>query len=76
MKLPSVMLDKWFWITLLSVIFVVVVPLTVIWLVLQVPPMWRLAATITIFVMWAVVSGYKDWVISKSREFEEEPLEA
>jgi len=70
------MLDRWFWITILSVILIIVVPLTVIWLILQIPPVFRIIATVTIFVAWAVVSGYKDWVISKSKEAEKQPAKA
>lgn len=69
-KLSSVMLDRWAWITILSVILIIVVPLAVIWVIVQIPPMFRIIATTAIFVAWAVVSGYKDWVISKSKEAE------
>ena len=69
-KLSSAMLDKWAWFTILSIILVIVVPLALIWLILQIPEIFRIAATIAIFVVWAVVSGYKDWVISKRKEAE------
>ena len=62
--------DRWFWITVISVLLVLVVPLAVVWLILQVPPEIRIVATISIIVMWSVVSGYKDWIVSKRKEEE------
>lgn len=70
------MSDKWIWITIISVFLVLVVPLAVIWIILQAPPELRVIGTIAIIVIWSVVSGYKDWVISKRREAEEKPPKA
>lgn len=70
------MSNKWVWITIISVFLVLLVPLAVIWLILQAPPELRLAGTIAIIVIWSVVSGYKDWVISKRREAGEKPPKA
>jgi hypothetical protein len=70
------MLDKWAWITVLSVVLVMVVPLVLVWLILQMPGIFRLVATIAIFVVWGIVSGYKDWVVSKHKEAENEPPKA
>ena len=67
------MFDRWFFITVLSVTLVVILPLVVVWLVLQVGPELRLVATIVIIVAWGVVSGYKDWIISKRKEEQNEP---
>jgi len=69
----STVSDRWFWITILSVVLVLVVPLAVIWLILQVPPEIRVVATISIIVIWSVVSGYKDWIVSKRKEQEKTP---
>jgi hypothetical protein len=66
--------DKWVWITIFSVVLVMVVPLVVIWGILNMPPELRLIATLGIIVLWAVVSGYKDWVISKRQESEKSPV--
>jgi len=66
--------DKWVWITVFSVVLVIVVPLIVIWGILNMPPELRLIATLGIVVLWAVVSGYKDWVISKRQEAEKPPV--
>jgi uncharacterized membrane protein len=68
--LPSVILDKWTWIVILSIVLVLVVPLIVVWAVLQMASEFRVVATISIIVLWGVVSGYKDWVIAKRKEEE------
>lgn len=55
---------------MISMILVLLGPLIVVWLVLQLSPELRLVATIVIIVVWGVVSGYKDWIISKRKEEE------
>jgi hypothetical protein len=67
------MFDRWFFITVVAVTLVLIVPLIVVWLILQVDPELRLVATIAIIVAWGVVSGYKDWIISKRKEEQSEP---
>jgi hypothetical protein len=62
--------DKWVWITIFSVVLVMVVPLIVVLGILDMPPELRIIATLGIVVLWAVVSGYKDWIVSKRREAE------
>lgn len=64
------MLDKWTWIVIFSIVLVLVVPLIVVWTVLQMAPEFRIVATIFIIVLWGVVAGYKDWVIAKRKEEE------
>jgi hypothetical protein len=66
------MFDKWFFVTVLAVTLVVAIPLIVIWLVLQLSPELRLVATVAIIVLWGVVSGYKDWLVSKRKEKEDQ----
>jgi hypothetical protein len=51
-------------------------PLTVILMILQAPPEIRIFATISIVVLWGVVSGYKDWLVSKRKEAEKIPSQA
>jgi len=55
---------------MLSVILVMVLPLVVVWGILNLPADLRIVATICIIVLWGVASGYKDWVLSKEREKE------
>jgi hypothetical protein len=68
--MPSVLLDKWVWITILSVSLVIVGPLILVWGILSLPTELRVVATICIIILWGVVSGYKDWLVSKEREKE------
>lgn len=74
--MPQDSSTKWFWITAVLAVLVILVPLTVVWLILQVSPEIRIVATISIVVIWGIVSGYKDWVISKGKEAEKPPSEA
>jgi hypothetical protein len=62
--------DKWLWITIFSAVLVVVVPLVVVWFIISLPAELKIVATIGIIVLWGVVSGYKDWVVSKRQEEE------
>lgn len=62
--------DKWVLITLIAAVAVIVIPLIVIWIMLQLPSEFALIATILLIILWGVASGYKDWVMSKRREEE------
>ncbi|MGB9778432.1 MAG: hypothetical protein ACPLW8_03415 [Candidatus Bathyarchaeales archaeon] len=66
--MSSILLDKWTWIIILSVVAIIVLPLVVVWCILQLPPIGALLATIVIILLWGVASGYKDWVIAKHKE--------
>jgi len=66
----SEVFSKWTWIIIASVILILVIPLIVVWTILQLSPELRLVATISIIVLWGVVSGYKDWIIAKRKEGE------
>lgn len=72
----SEVFSKWTWIIIASVILIMVIPLIVVWTVLQLPPEIRLIATISIIVLWGVVAGYKDWIIAKRKEEEGMQLQA
>jgi type VI protein secretion system component VasK len=71
--MPERSFDKWFWITVLSVLLIITVPFLVVWGILYLPPVWALVATIGIIILWGVAAGYKDYVISKRRQSEEKP---
>jgi len=68
----GILFDKWIWITIFSVLLVIVLPLVIVWGILNLPAELRIIATICIIVLWGVVSGYKDWIVSKEREKEQE----
>jgi len=67
----SIINDKWFWFTVLSVIAIVVLPLIVVLFLIQLPNELKLVSMIGLIVIWGVVSGYKDWVIARRKETEE-----
>lgn len=67
----SIIYDKWFWFTILSVITIIVLPLIVVLFLIQLPNELKLVSMIALIVLWGVVSGYKDWVISKRKEKEQ-----
>ena len=67
--------DKWVWITIFSAALVVVVPLLVVWFIISLPAELKIVATIGIILLWGVVSGYKDWVVSKRQEEEKPPVQ-
>jgi len=68
--------DKWLWITIISAVSIVAIPLIVVWAILSISPELRIVATVAIIILWGVVSGYKDWVISKRQESEKLPTPA
>ena len=68
----SVFRERWFWLIIIFAMLVVTVPFVVIYLVLLLPPIWGpVFFTIGLIIVWAFVSGYKDWVTAKRKEEEE-----
>jgi len=67
----GILFDKWIWITVFSVVLVIVLPLVIVWGILNLPAELRLIATICVIILWAVISGYKDWIVSKEQEKEQ-----
>lgn len=72
----SEVFNRWTWIVVVGMTLILVVPLIVVWTIIQLPPELRLVATISIILLWGVVAGYKDWVIAKRREQEDTPSRA
>jgi len=70
----SVIHDKWFWFTILSVITIVVLPLIIVFFLIQLPDEVKLVSMIALIVLWGVVSGYKDWVIARRKETEQRAM--
>jgi uncharacterized membrane-anchored protein len=68
----KVLKENWFWVIVLFAIFIVGLPFVVIYAVFLLPPIWGPALfMIALMIVWAVVSGYKDWVTAKRKEEEE-----
>ena len=66
---------QWALIVILSAIAVVIVPLIVVWGILNLPFELRLIATVALIIVWGIVSGYKDWVISEREKEEKSPAD-
>lgn len=62
--------EKWFWIIVLAMITIIVLPFIIIGVILDLPSPLRLVATIGIVLSWAVAGAYKEWVKSKREEEE------
>jgi uncharacterized membrane protein YhaH (DUF805 family) len=70
--LSGVLKDRWYWYIVLLVAVIVIVPFIVIYLVLLLPAIWGPAFfMVSLVIVWAVVSGYKDWVTARRKEDEE-----
>lgn len=70
--LAKVTKEKWFWFIVFLVVLIVTVPFIVIYIILLLPPIWGPGlATVALLIVWAVASGYKDWVVAKRKEEEE-----
>jgi Kef-type K+ transport system membrane component KefB len=68
----SVLRENWLWLIVLFVTIIITVPFIVIYLVLLLPPIWGPALfMVALMILWAFVSGYKDWVTARRKEEEE-----
>jgi hypothetical protein len=63
--------EKWFWIIILSIVTVVVLPFIIILAILNLgDPVLRVVAIVLLLVCWGVAGAYKDWTKSKREEEE------
>jgi len=49
---------------------IIILPLVIIWFILQLPPSLALVATVLLIILWGVAAGYKDWILYKEQEEE------
>jgi hypothetical protein len=54
--------DKWVWIIIGACILILVSPYIAMWVILQLPDIWKISSVFLIVFGWAAVSGYKDWL--------------
>ena len=66
--------DKWFWIILVGLLLVFLVPFIVVMAILNLPPVLRVFATVVLVLCWGVAAAYKDWV--KEKREQEKKMEA
>jgi len=62
--------EEWFWIIVLMMIAVLVLPFIIVMFILTLPPDLRLVMTILLIVGWGVAAGYKDWIMGRRKEEE------
>lgn len=70
MPLSSILTEEWLWIIILSLILILILPLVVVWVILKLPPILKVVATVVLITGWGIVAGYKDWILSKRKEKE------
>jgi amino acid transporter len=70
--MSEVLTERWLWIIIITVCLVIATPLAVVWVILNLPFPFNTIAIILLVVLWGVVAGYKEWVIEKRKEKEEE----
>jgi hypothetical protein len=67
----SIFRQNWFWVIVVFATLVITVPFIVIYVVLLLPPIWGPALfMVALVIIWAFVSGYKDWVTARRKEEE------
>jgi hypothetical protein len=69
--LAWILREKWFWIIVIAIAMVYLLPFVIVGLILSLPPILRLILTILIIAAWGIVAGYKEWVITKRKEEEQ-----
>jgi uncharacterized membrane-anchored protein len=68
----SVFKEQWFWLIVIFAAIIMIVPFVIIYVVLLLPPIWGPALfTVALVIVWAFVSGYKDYVTARRKEEEE-----
>jgi hypothetical protein len=60
--------EKWLWIILLAMISVILVPFIIITVILDLPPILRLVATVFLVACWGVAGAYKEWAKEKREQ--------
>jgi len=60
--------ERWFWIILVALISIVIIPFLIIWLLITLPPLLSMFISIFLILSWGVVAGYKEWVLFKEEE--------
>lgn len=64
----DVLHEKWFWLIVISLVLMFVVPFIVIWVLVFLPYPLNTILLVCILVCWGIVSGYKDWITSQSEK--------
>ena len=60
--------EKWFWIIFLAMVSIILVPFIFVTIILGMPPILRVVATVLLVVCWGVAGAYKDWMKEKREQ--------
>jgi len=60
--------EVWLWIIVFSLIFILVGPFVVIFIIMQLPQQMKIVVVVFIIVGWGVAKGYKDWILYKRKK--------
>ena len=63
--------EKWFWIIFLACVSIILVPFILVTIILGLPPILRVVATVLLVVSWGVAAAYKDWMKEKHEQEKE-----
>lgn len=69
-KLTWVLKQKWFWMLFVVLLATIIIPFLLIWIVLNLPPVYLVWALIVALAVWAVLKGYQDRAERKREEGE------
>jgi hypothetical protein len=72
--LSWILSEKWLWIIIVLIITVFTLPGVVVWFILTLPIELKFLSTILIVVGWGIAAGYKDWILAKRREEENQEI--
>lgn len=60
--------EKWFWLILLALVSIILVPFILLTIILNLPPILRVVATVFLVVTWGVAAAYRDWLREKREQ--------
>jgi hypothetical protein len=66
--LAWILKEKWFWIIVLAVGLIVIVPFIIITIILEMPPYLRVVGVVLLVLCWGVAGAFKDWTKEKREQ--------
>jgi uncharacterized protein involved in cysteine biosynthesis len=70
MKFPLdwLLLDRWYWITILGCSAVMIGPFLTIYIIILLPGILKAVAALSLIAGWILAGSYKDWAKAKHKE--------
>ena len=60
--------SQWYWFIVAAAALIVAGPYFMLMLIISTPPPWNAVIVFLLIAGWGIASGYKDWIIYKSKE--------